>query len=191
MGKIFCPNCNRLVDEYSINCKYCDFDIKDFTEKNDQHHPLTMLNICYHCGSIHSDTLKCDHCGTPLAISDMKDLSEYVAMRESMGMTHDEFAKYTAQKYGGDKFSEEDYAEGRKIFKKWQTEFIQANKGKGITISVPVIDGKLCCPRCKSSNVHKVHAYQKTILGSLFLSKDGKLARKNSNYRCHNCNLEW
>lgn len=193
MSKIICPECEKSVSIYAKACPNCGFPMSDFLKE----HNLTDEDtawVCPKCGDIECiPSFKrpiCEYCNIPVVQTDIpRKVAGNKTIAKNKEQTRD-FEKDTANKYGGNQFSEEAYEhrwnEINKQFVYYSKKFDAQQQNQSTSTQQHITQAT--CPYCKSTNTKKISTVSRagSILGfGLFSKKLGK------EWHCNNCGSDF
>lgn len=188
MALVICPECQEKISQYSEKCIHCGFPIQKFLIDNHLD-DFEHFKICPKCGNTEGIVpdllpvrLKCKFCGTQVVQTDLteQDINQLVYIKDE-SETINERAKRIygdiANKYGGNRFSPEEYDT-------WTDEVMNRHTNDNSSKQ----HNQPKCPTCGSTNIKKITATQKAsnaVLFGLFGNK------RKKQFHCNNCGYEW
>ena len=193
MSKIICPECEKSVSIYAKACPNCGFPMSDFLKE----HNLTDEDtawVCPKCGDIECiPSFKrpiCEYCNIPVVQTDIpRKVAGNKTIAKNKEQTRD-FEKDTANKYGGNQFSEEAYEhrwnEINKQFVYYSKKFDAQQQNQSTSTQQHIT--QVTCPTCNSTNIRKIGAGERaaSIIGL------GLFSRKiNKTWKCNDCGHTW
>ena len=187
---IMCPICDEILidDELPNNqCPHCGFSFSD--EENVE--KAYRIYICPTCGDgltkhvSQQNKYICKYCNTPMIRTDI-NMSQYMELCVYDKINAKENTKNLANKYGNNRFSDEEYHHRIYLEEKESKRLKEKQRSQSQPTNTPT--SQVTCPYCQSTNTKKITAGDRVKSNILF----GIFAKnRNKEWHCNSCNSDF